>query len=134
MEVSDKYLLIGQTPVPCEDLMEWALAFEVMDRRVASTNVLGGLCLVSTVFLGLDHAFLGGPPLLFETMAFWRGEFGGEMRRCSTWAEAEAQHARMCREVLRPRSILAYIGRRIKCALHAVKNAFTRLRTGRIIH
>lgn len=46
---------------------------------------------VSTVFLGLDHNWGGGPPLLFETMIFTDGE-GGYCRRYSAWEEAEAGH------------------------------------------
>lgn len=49
------------------------------------------------MFLGLDHQFGDGPPLLFETMVF-KGEsaFAGEefCERCSTWTEAEAMHQR----------------------------------------
>ena len=28
---------------------------------------------VSTVFLGINHSFHGGPPSLWETMIFWEG-------------------------------------------------------------
>jgi hypothetical protein len=105
------YLLIGQTPVPCDDLLEWAREFETADRRVAQTDVLD-MCHVSTIFLGMDHSFgRRGAPLLFETMAFWRDDHAEEQMRCSTWIEAEKQHARMCAYVVRPRVILAYIGR-----------------------
>jgi hypothetical protein len=48
---------------------------------------------VSTVFLGLDHAFFGGPPLLFETMIFG-GRHDRTQLRCSTWEKAERQHAK----------------------------------------
>jgi hypothetical protein len=56
----------------------------------------------------MDHAWLGGPPLLFETMAFWPGRKGYEQQRCSTWLQAQDQHARICAEVARPRAVLAY--------------------------
>lgn len=40
-------------------------------ERVAFTELAEG-CEVSTVFLGLDHRFSDeGPPLVFESMAFW---------------------------------------------------------------
>jgi hypothetical protein len=100
--VSDKYLLVGQTPVPCVDLLTWAREFETMDRRVAETTV--GDFWVSTVFLGLDHNWgHRGSPLLFETMVFpadkdTRG-LDIHCERCSTWLEAEAQHARIVEEV-----------------------------------
>ena len=113
--MSGWYELIGQTPVKMEgDIIECALRFENMERRVASTKVLG-MCLVSTVFLGLDHGWNpSGPAVLFETMAFWRGEGGYEQTRCSTWQEAEAQHARMCAEVARPRAVMAYLRRQAR--------------------
>ena len=37
-------------------------------KRVASQFV--GTYWISTVWLGLDHSFYGGPPLIFETMVF----------------------------------------------------------------
>src|SRR5690606_31539414 len=55
-------------PVPEPDLLAWGRWMEGADRTVARDEVNG--ILVSTVFLGLDHAFFGGPPLLWETMAF----------------------------------------------------------------
>jgi hypothetical protein len=58
-----------KTTSPVEDLMTWARSFETSDRRIART-VLEDDCVVSTVFLGLDHQFGNGPPLLFETMVF----------------------------------------------------------------
>lgn len=73
-------------------MTEWAVWYERADRVVAKTEV-GGL-LVSTVFLGLNHQFKDGPPLLFETLTFGNG--GEICERCSTWAEAETQHERAC--------------------------------------
>lgn len=109
---SEWYELIGQTPVRIEgDILECARRFEDMDRRVAQTTVFG-MCYVSTIFLSLDHSWgLRGRPLLFETMAFWYGEGGYEQERCSTWMEAQEQHARMCAEVARPGAVLHYLGR-----------------------
>jgi hypothetical protein len=75
MFAEDKYILIGQTPVPCTDLLEWAHWFESGVRRVGETVV--GDWRVSTVFLGLDHNYgriLGrseDQPILFETMIFY---------------------------------------------------------------
>ena len=93
------YILIGQTPVPEPDIEAWAESFPIENRRVALTRFPGGE--VSTVFLGLDHQFGDGPPLLFETMVFRNGE-AGECRRCSTWLEAEAQHAAILKQILSP--------------------------------
>ena len=57
-------------PVECDDLIEWARWFETADRRVALTHVTPWIE-VSTVFLGIDHRWIGdGPPILYETMVF----------------------------------------------------------------
>lgn len=51
---------------------------------------------VSTVFLGLNHRWGPGPPLLFETMLFSEKRDVDWQERCSTWDEALAMHARGC--------------------------------------
>lgn len=59
-------------------------------RRIAFTEI--GDVEVSTVWLGLDHRFLGeGPPLIFETMVFG-GEFDGYVERYATRDAALAGH------------------------------------------
>jgi len=92
-EVRDKYILDGRNPIPCADFMTRARWFETSDRRVAKSDF--GDVRVSTVFVGLDRSFGDGPPLLFETMIFG-GPFDQDkyQERCSTWEEAEAQHAK----------------------------------------
>ena len=87
--MGDKYILDGHATVECNDLMAWARWFETADRQVAKTAI--GDVKVSTVFLGLDHSFGGGKPLLFETMIFG-GAHDEYQTRCSTWDEADAQH------------------------------------------
>jgi hypothetical protein len=89
-----KYILDGHTPVPCDDLMQWAEWFTTADRQVALDHV--GDVRVSTVFLAIDHRHFGdGPPLLFETMIFG-GSHDQAMWRSSTWKQAEQQHADAC--------------------------------------
>lgn len=69
-------------------------------RRVAETMVDG--VRVSTVFLGLDHRFIGvGPPIVFESMTFPDAEIALETDcdRYATWDEAVAGHAAMVRKV-----------------------------------
>lgn len=91
--MSNKYILDGHTPKLEHDLIAWAKWFETADRRVAKTNV--GDRDVSTVFLGINHGFDDGQPLLFETMIFDSDlNDVGYQERCSTWAEAESQHLR----------------------------------------
>jgi len=94
--MSDWYTLDADNrPVLAEDFMQGARwKHENEDRcRVARTQI--GDVDVSTVFLGLDHSWNGGPPLLFETMIFG-GEHDKYQERCSTWAQAEAMHETAC--------------------------------------
>lgn len=88
---SNMYTLDGRVPVRCNDALKWGEWYARADRHVAQTTV--GPLSVSTVFLGLNHNFMGkGRPLLFETMVF--GDFEHyHQGRCSTWEEAEAMHA-----------------------------------------
>jgi hypothetical protein len=95
--MTDKYILQGTTPVLEPDLMNWARWFETADRHVAETWVTPDVR-VSTVFLGLDHQWSNGPPLLFETMCFHAGD-GREQWRCSTWEQAEVLHQRIVEKV-----------------------------------
>jgi hypothetical protein len=67
----------------------WAFTFE-HHRRVVARETIGGV-IVSTVFLGLDHSFGSGPPLIFETMVFDADE-SLICRRYSTWNEAVEGH------------------------------------------
>lgn len=89
--MSDKYILEGKNPIPCDDVLKWGEWFETAKRHVAVDLV--GEVRVSTVFLGLDHSFGDGPPLLFETMIF-KGPHDQYQERYSTWEEAEAGHAK----------------------------------------
>lgn len=97
----DKWILEGREARKAT-LDDWAAFWGkgAAARRVGLTE--GDEWTVSTVFLGMDHRFDDGPPLLFETMVFstknWRKGRGlseHDMDRYSTWDEAEAGHARM---------------------------------------
>lgn len=90
--MNDRYILVGHTPVAEPNLLKWAAWFSGADRRVAETRVGGAR--VSTVFLGLNDAFGGGTPLLFETIIFDSPSNKDYQRRYSTWDDAEAGHAR----------------------------------------
>lgn len=70
-------------------LEQWARELEA-NRRVAWDD-LGKLGVVSTVYLGLDHSFGGGPPLIFETMVFG-GPMDEFMDRYSTEEQALGGH------------------------------------------
>lgn len=66
------------------------------DRHVAETTVAGRYW-VSTIWLGLDHGFGAGPPLIFETMVFGLGSGFEDLecRRYATEAGALAGHAQV---------------------------------------
>jgi len=83
------YILQDKKIVPV-DLMTWAKWFETADRTVGSSIINGAK--ISTVFLGIDHSFDGGPPILWETMIFG-GDHNQYQDRCSgNWEQAEAMH------------------------------------------
>jgi hypothetical protein len=65
--------------------------------RIAEDTV--GPYWVSTVWIGIDHSFGFGPPLIFETMVFRGDETDLDCWRYSTETEALAGHARMVDEV-----------------------------------
>lgn len=88
------YLLDGHTPVPTQDVRAWGAMFEDLDgRRVGWTELTAEIA-VSTVFIGLDHSFGGGPPILFETMIVGLSPDGGwdHPHRYATWDQAERGH------------------------------------------
>lgn len=66
----DRYVLNAEgEPEPCEDLYAWG-AWMQKGNRIVQQDTLPDGVRVSTVFLGLDHSFGLGPPLLWETMIF----------------------------------------------------------------
>lgn len=55
------------------ELMEWAKKFKDLKYRIIAQDKVNGYR-ISTVWMGLDHQFGNGPPLIFETMAFQEDE------------------------------------------------------------
>jgi len=94
--MNGRYILDGHRPVECDDLMEWGQWMQTANRHVGDTTV--GAASVSTVFLGLDHRFGPGAPILFETLIFG-GERDGDGDRYMTWEQAEAGHAKFVAEL-----------------------------------
>lgn len=92
----ENYILEGKKAVPCSNIMVWGKWFETANRHVANNHI--GSKRVSTVFLGINHQWGSGPPLLFETMVFEDGgDYSGEYQwRYSTWEEAERCHNIIC--------------------------------------
>lgn len=75
------------------EMMEWVELMHEDYKRVAETRV--GQVYVSTVWLGLNHNWGRGRPLIYETMAFGPGSWSELLcERYSTEAEALAGHER----------------------------------------
>lgn len=79
--MSDKYILNEHgCPVIEPDLLMWAHWFEGNERIIKQEHYRGWM--VSTVFLGLNHRFGPGEPILWETMVFG-GPLNQEGERCA---------------------------------------------------
>lgn len=85
--------------IPCT-LYEWGEFLEearTNGKKIVKQEEVKGK-FISTVFLGLNHNFYKGGPLIFETMVFEEGKDGGPLgyeiycERYSTWKEAEEGH------------------------------------------
>ena len=111
------YILEGHTPVPVKDIHEWADRWEKKDRRVKRDELFGGI-VVSTIFLGIDHSWDEGFPVLFETMIFG-GFYDQYQTRCSWWEEAECQHAVAVRKARRWRWVPVWLQHKIAKAYEA---------------
>jgi len=121
------YYILDESGEPqgTNNALVWAEWFERRpDRVVLQTVIRRGRVMeetlarrrrgvaISTVFLGLDHAFLGGPPVLWESMIFG-GPFDGECDRYTSKLAALEGHVAMverCQAVRR-------LPRRLKLAL-----------------
>lgn len=85
------------------DIKKVAAQIQSADKRRVAEDMIDRYW-VSTVFMGVDHSFGGGPPLIFETMIFDtsrkkplgnnRMSLGKEVYcdRYSTWDEALVGH------------------------------------------
>ncbi len=87
------YRLDGHEVVPASR-DEFVAQFQDFRHRSVASDYVGEVH-VSTVFLALDHAFTGGPPLVFETMVFGFDDEGEYQWRYHTWDEAVAGHQRV---------------------------------------
>jgi len=86
------YILVDKKAVLAPDLMKWGeWHSDISNRRVAQDYLDNDKIRISTVFLGIDHAYDHGPLMLFETMIFG-GEHDDYCDRCETWEQAEEMH------------------------------------------
>jgi hypothetical protein len=85
-------------PTPCEDIIAWAKWFEQdpESRRIVARDTFraadGTDVIVSTVFLGLDHGYHGGQPVLWETMIFGGAGLDEWQERSTSHEGALANH------------------------------------------
>lgn len=85
------YVLDGKNIKPVS-FGEWAVWFDQSEHRVVARTHLTPKWRVSTVFLGLDHRYGEGAPIVFETMIFPETRGINWQSRYSTWEEAVAGH------------------------------------------
>ena len=83
-----------------KDIMEWSKDLEKKEYKIVKQEILPNGKWVSTVWLGLDHSYRNGPPLIFETMVFPKeGDYGDlDMDRYSTEEEAIKGHKKMVKK------------------------------------
>lgn len=97
----DNYILNDKgEPIREPNLYTWARWYQMSwpARRVAYEKF--GRYTISTFFLGLDHSFKNGPPLLWESMAFQGDGERVDCDRCTGGREqAEAMHAAMVERI-----------------------------------
>ena len=80
------------------ELMEWAKKIESVDYKRVDLTTLEDGTKISTVWLGSDHQFGEGPPLIFETMVFHDEDDRPDeldMERYATLEEAQVGHEEM---------------------------------------
>ena len=108
-------------PVPTGDVLKWAAQLEDGPLRIVRQQMVydcGGLIspfapsFVSTVFLGLDHQFGDGPPLIYETMVL-RGFYFGHMSRYPTRQAAEQGHQEMVEMIQDPAELIRHVCHKI---------------------
>jgi hypothetical protein len=79
---------------PVDSVFAWADFQDSPHRYIAYRR--RGKVFVSTIFMGLDHQYGSGPPLVFETMVFG-GPADQYQDRYSSYDDALLGHRRACR-------------------------------------
>jgi hypothetical protein len=94
---------------PIADTLDWAMLFEDREYRIVKQEILWWGGWLSTVWLGLDHAWGGERPLIFESMLFFGRRNDLDCRRYSTLEEAHQGHRLMKRYWTNPLNILCLL-------------------------
>jgi hypothetical protein len=96
-----RYILdaLGE-PQVSEDVHAWGEWMATTDRRVADDTIADGPTTIRVVteFIGIDHNFGAGPPVLWETVVTG-GEFNGEKTRYASTGAAQRGHNAMRQRV-----------------------------------
>lgn len=99
--MSDLYVLDDNgNAVKTDDIRAWDKATSSRQSVIGRTIV--GTVTVSTVFLGMDHGWGEGPPVLWETMIFG-GKHDEFQERYTSRSDAIAGHLRAVKRVLKER-------------------------------
>ena len=97
------WILDGHEPVQVDNLVDWGEFMEDEKRRRVGFDTIEqpehDRVTVSTVFLGMDHNWSGGEPLLFESMVFG-GPLDGQQYRYTCWNAALAGHRMLIDEAV----------------------------------
>lgn len=88
-----------------EQILAWGHDFKDMSIKIVKQDTLPNGLFISTVWLGLDHSWGSGPPLIFESMVFNNNFNELDMRRYSAENEALAGHCELVRKWRYPRAI-----------------------------
>ena len=91
MNMQGHYILENQKPVPCLDYDGWARLSS--QQKHVSLNYIGRKDWISTIFLGVEHGYECGKPIIFETMIFCEDEkYDQYQERYTDFYEAAARH------------------------------------------
>lgn len=101
------YRLEGRETFPC---MTAEASYIIGNAKNSLVKTEVGVCLVSTVFLCINHNFGLGEPILFETMVFPNGSLIEEYcERYTTYDEAMEGHQRICKMVEDQQKVLEWV-------------------------
>lgn len=92
------------------------------DLVVAKTEVPEADAEVSTVYLGIDHSWDGGPPLIFETMIFG-GLLDQYQKRWTTEDQAREGHQEAIDAAKEAQAVLSALAEAMAPALRIVASA-----------
>lgn len=96
----EHYILDAEgNPVLERSMMAWTMWRVANEEAMIVARDELNNCFVSTVFLGINHNWSGGEPILYETMVF-DGPLDGEQDRYCTKQEAEEGHKAMVARVV----------------------------------